>query len=101
MPEIPEIDVADARTLHASGSATFLDIRDPQTHAQGAIEGAVHLDSQEAFDSFVAETPKDQKVVVYCYHGNSSRMVTSILQEAGFTDVQSMREGFEGWATGS
>ena len=40
---------------------------------------------------------KQQKIVVYCYHGNMSRGGTAYLLGQGFADVSSMSGGFEGW----
>ena len=46
---------------------------------------------------FLQNTAKDQDVIVYCYHGNSSMGATGYFIENGFTNVASMMGGFEAW----
>ena len=40
---------------------------------------------------------KDIQIVIYCYHGNSSRKVASFLSSYGFKKVYSLIGGFESW----
>jgi rhodanese-related sulfurtransferase len=44
------------------------------------------------------ELPKDQDIVVVCRSGRRSKIGASILQEAGFTRVESMSGGLNEWA---
>jgi thiosulfate sulfurtransferase len=97
MHSIPEIDIHDANRFLADGTAAFLDIRDPESHAAGHIPGCTHIETQEDLDRFLAATAKDCTVVVYCYHGNSSRGATRYLLEQGFDNAVSMAGGFEAW----
>ena len=94
--DIPEIDPATAAAKLAAGTALFLDVRDGGSFAASHVPGAVH-GSDAMIEDFVADTPKDQTIVVYCYHGNSSRGGTAYLLEQGFQDVASMSGGFEAW----
>ena len=36
-------------------------------------------------------------IIVYCYHGNSSQDVANFLTSHGFTDVYSLKGGYEEW----
>lgn len=93
---IPEIDLNAGLAALEGGKTTFLDIRRSTDRAVGAIPGSEAL-SDANIDDFVRATPKDQPLVIYCYHGISSRGATAYLVENGFTDVKSLRGGFEGW----
>jgi thiosulfate sulfurtransferase len=77
----------------------IVDIRDPQSFAAGHITGAIPLDNNTAA-AFIANTPKDDNVVVCCYHGNSSQGAAQFLAEQGFTKVYSLDGGFEMWNRG-
>ena len=94
--EIRQIQIHDAKQKLDQKECLFVDIRDPGSFRAAHIPGAIHL-----YDGNVQELlenpAKDQNVVVYCYHGNSSLGATAFLIENGFTDVASMSGGFEAW----
>lgn len=96
MGPIPEVDIPTARDLHGDGKTLFVDIRDPMSRERGHIPESVHL-TNESFEAFLADTDRAQPVIVYCYHGNSSRMATAHLLEHGFADVKSLMGGYTGW----
>jgi thiosulfate sulfurtransferase len=77
------------------GEALFVDVRDPASHAQARIPGALPL-AQGSLERFLAATRRDQPLVVYCYHGHSSQAASDYLSEQGFT-VFSLDGGFEHW----
>lgn len=93
---IPEIDPPEARILHDAGAALFLDVRDRASHDAARITGAVTV-SDDTLHTFLAETSRDQKIVVYCYHGHASLGGAAYLLERGFSDVCSLRGGFAQW----
>ena len=97
MHDVPEIDIHAAKAALDAQSATFVDIRDPQSHATGHIPGCRHITSQEDVDALGEELKSDDPVIVYCYHGNSSKGATLFLKQKGFKNVQSMTGGFEAW----
>jgi thiosulfate sulfurtransferase len=74
----------------------IVDIRDPQSFAAGHITNATALDNNTV-QTFIANTAKNETVVVCCYHGNSSQGAAQFLFEQGFTDVYSLDGGFEMW----
>jgi len=96
MQRIPEISPADAKKQHRRGTALFLDIRDPGSYAAGHIPGALSL-SDANVRQVVGATDKAQRIIIYCYHGNSSRGATAFFLEQGFESVSSMQGGFEHW----
>lgn len=78
------------------GDALFVDVRDPASHAQARIPGAVPL-TQATLDHFLAHTDRQKPLVVYCYHGHSSQPASDFLTEKGFARVVSLDGGFEHW----
>jgi thiosulfate sulfurtransferase len=94
--EILQIQIHDAKQRLDQKASVFVDIRDPGSFRQAHIPGAIHLHDGNV-QEFVQNTDKEQSIVVYCYHGNSSLGATAFLLENGFKNVASMSGGFEGW----
>jgi thiosulfate sulfurtransferase len=94
--EIPQIQIHDAKQKLDQKACVFVDIRDPGSYQSAHIPGAIHLHDGNV-QEFLQNADKNQAVVVYCYHGNSSMGATGYLIESGFTKVASMSGGFEAW----
>lgn len=94
--EIPQIQIQDAKEKLDQKDCLFVDIRDPASYRQAHIPGAIHLHDGNV-QEFLQNTDKDNAVVVYCYHGNSSLGATAFFIENGFKNVASMSGGFEAW----
>jgi rhodanese-related sulfurtransferase len=78
--------------------ALVLDIRKPDEFAQGHVNGARHLPSDQiltAGDSF--KRWKDKPVVVYCDSGSTAAAAVRQLNAQGFTKAFTLRGGFSGW----
>ncbi|MCV6613858.1 MAG: thiosulfate sulfurtransferase GlpE [Cellvibrionaceae bacterium] len=73
-----------------------VDIRDPQSFAQGHIPGSQHL-SDRNLDQFLHSADPDAPTLVVCYHGNSSQNAAAFLAERDFTEVYSVDGGFSHW----
>ena len=95
-PEVPEISIDDAKEKLDAGETIFVDVRDGDSYQAARIDGALNL-SNDNIQEFLTNTAKDKPIVVYCYHGNSSKGATQFLLSQGYSDVQSMSGGFEGW----
>ena len=94
--QIREVEPADVVDL--IGSATFLDVREPDEYEQGALPGAVHIPRGHL--EFQVEgrlTNKDEPIVVYCAGGTRSAFAAKNLQEIGYSDVVSVIGGFNRW----
>ncbi|HEX9453450.1 MAG TPA: thiosulfate sulfurtransferase GlpE [Candidatus Binatia bacterium] len=94
--EIRQIQIHEAKQKLDEKSSLFVDVRDPGSYRQAHIPGAIHLNDGN-IQEFLQNTAKDQNVVVYCYHGNSSLGAAGYLMENGFSNVASMSGGFEAW----
>ncbi len=77
-------------------SLVIADIRDPQSFANGHIQGAFHLNN-DTLSQFMTQTDKQTPVAVVCYHGVSSQQAAQFLAEQGYSEVYSMDGGFEAW----
>lgn len=95
MSEFKRIAPEQAQILREQG-AVVVDIRDPQSYANGHISGALHLDNHNLAD-FIARANFDQPLIVACYHGNSSQSAAAYLAHQGFAEVYSLDGGFELW----
>lgn len=72
------------------------DIRDELSYQQGHIPDAAHLNEQ-SLPGFLETADRDQPLILYCYHGNTSLSAAQFFVEKEFTNVYSMDGGFEAW----
>jgi len=94
--EIVEVTPADA--AGELGASTFLDVREGDEHAQGAVPGAIHVPrGQLEFNVEGRLADKSARVVVYCAGGVRSAFAARTLGELGYADVVSMAGGFNRW----
>ena len=90
------ISIDEAKALIDKGGITIADVRDADTYLAGNIENAINI-QQESMDAFLAAADRDQPLLVYCYHGNSSQGAADYFFNQGFEDVYSMDGGYEAW----
>ena len=93
---IREVEPAEAESR--LGTATFVDVREPDEHEQGAIPNALHIPRgflESQIESKV--TNRDTPLVVYCAGGSRSAFAAKTLEELGYTDVVSLAGGFGKW----
>lgn len=95
MDAFKRINVTQAQQLCAEG-AVMVDIRDPESFANGHPRGAIHLDNQ-SLATFIAQADLDLPTIVVCYHGHSSQSAAAYLHSQDFSDLYSMDGGFEEW----
>jgi len=90
------ISIDEAKALIDKGSVTIADVRDADTYLAGNIENAINI-QQDSMYEFLAAADRDQPLLVYCYHGNSSQGAADYFFNQGFEDVYSMDGGYEAW----
>ncbi|MBB3047394.1 thiosulfate sulfurtransferase [Litorivivens lipolytica] len=95
-PAFKRISVADAQNLLNEQTCTLADIRDGQSYAMSHVPGAAHLDGNSV-EEFLKEANREQPLIIYCYHGNSSQSAAQYFAEQGFAEVYSIDGGFEVW----
>lgn len=82
--------------LDADADIALVDIRDPQSFADGHIPGSENRPAQR-LDASVFEEEWPDEVVVSCYVGKSSKRIAQVLDANLDADVASLRGGFDGW----
>lgn len=87
------IEWNEAIQLNQKEGALFLDVRTPAEVAEGAVSGALAIPLQE-LDRRFSEIPKDKKLLVYCRSGRRSEAASSMLIQAGFSEIYNIRGGF-------
>lgn len=73
----------------------ILDCRDPRSYEQGHMPGAQLI--SDAVIQRLARSSKQLPVLVYCYHGVSSRDLAEFLVKFGFTNVYNLEGGWQAW----
>lgn len=92
------IDVASARNLLKRAELAVFDARDAASYERAHI-GPARLLSEANLAARLTETPKTSPVLIYCHHGNASRVYAQIFVDFRFREVYSLDGGFAGWCT--
>jgi molybdopterin/thiamine biosynthesis adenylyltransferase/rhodanese-related sulfurtransferase len=86
------------RRLEAKEGYTFVDVREKDETKNGFIPGAVLLPRGFLEMQAEAKLPdKNAKLVVYCAGGTRSAFAAKVLQEMGYSHVESANPGFIRW----
>ncbi|SET21036.1 thiosulfate sulfurtransferase GlpE [Thalassotalea agarivorans] len=96
MTSFQHMNVAQLHERLNEESLVIVDIRDPNTFAQGRVTKSQHLTNDNLAD-FLREADLDAPTVVVCYHGNSSQQAADFLASQDFTEVYSLDGGFTQW----
>lgn len=82
--------------LEDSHNIYILDIRKKEDYIKGYIPGAVNC-WHHNICQFIPSIPKDKKIIVYCYLGQSSGQIVGVLRTAGY-NAFSLQGGWNnGW----
>jgi rhodanese-related sulfurtransferase len=97
-----KISEDDAKKLvdAKDASALFLSVRKAEDYAKGHIEGALNIPFGKGMEQQFGMLPKDKKIVVYCYTGQTAGQTVAGLRLLGF-DAVSMHSGMGTPATGT
>ena len=95
------IPIDKAKELWGSGSAVFLDAREPADYEAGHIASALNLPAlsfERHFGDIAPMLTPESQVVVYCdgTECELSHRLADSLRQLGFTNVQIL---FNGWTT--
>lgn len=74
----------------------ILDMRDQNSYEREHIEGAQRVDD-DVIKKVLRERKKDEPILIYCYHGNSSRDLASFFTGLGFSRVFNLEGGWQAW----
>ena len=97
--QIREVSVQEVKDkLNPTNGFTILDVREGDEWEQGHLDKAIFLPRgflEQKADKTLPE--KGQPIVVYCAGGTRSALAAKTLQDLGYTQVYSMRGGFNEW----
>lgn len=80
------------------GATTVVDVREASEWEQGHLPGATHISKSYIEGQIEGLAPdRDQPLVLYCAAGVRSLFAAQTLAEMGYTNVASMRGGFQSW----
>jgi sulfur-carrier protein adenylyltransferase/sulfurtransferase len=96
---VPTIDVETARRRAATEQVTFVDVREPDEVAAGAVEGALHVPLARLLtEAGRAQVPHEGLVVAYCKVGPRSERAAAALRADG-VDAVSLLGGYPAWSS--
>ena len=73
--------------IDAEQDITILSIRQPSAYAEGHIPGAINIAWGKGMQEYFGQLPKDKKVVVYCYTGQTAGQAVAGLRMLGYDAV--------------
>src|SRR3954451_18170808 len=95
--QIREVTPHDVEAL-APGDATVIDVREDSEWEQGHLPGALHISKSYVEQQIEGAVPdRDTPVVLYCAGGVRSLFAAQTLEQLGYTNVASMKGGFQAW----
>ncbi len=65
----------------------IVSIRQPSAYAEGHIEGAINIPWGKGMQEYFGQLPQDQKLVVYCYTGQTAGQAVAGLRMLGYDAV--------------
>lgn len=96
MFQYENISINQAQQILESGSCTVFDIRDDRSYEMGRLPGAQRINDQIIRRMRKTEQ-RHSPVLIYCYHGNSSKDLAQMLCDFGFSKVYSLDGGYTAW----
>ncbi len=96
MTSTPELSPREAAALLQDGDAQLVDVRTPEEHSAGRIEGDVHIEL-ESLPAQAETLDRERPVVFYCRSGARSALATDAFRAAGF-DAHNLAGGLLAWA---
>ncbi len=94
---VPAVDVKVAQSMNQQG-ALLLDVREPEEFKAVHAVNAQLIPLGQLGDRLKEiEAHKNKPVVVICRSGNRSAKAVSMLQEAGYTNVNNVSGGTNAW----
>jgi rhodanese-related sulfurtransferase len=91
-----DIQPTELHDLCGEPELLILDFRDPASFAQGHLDGAQPV-SDALLKQLMKSRQRERPVLVYCYHGNTSRDLCQFIAGFGYTRVYNLVAGWQGW----
>ncbi|MHB8660878.1 MAG: rhodanese-like domain-containing protein [Minisyncoccota bacterium] len=95
-----EITVTDAaKRINEDNGIRILDVRTPDEHARGHIEGSSNLDFYNGnFKSEIEKLDHSKAYIVYCASGGRSGKTVRMMDKLSFNACYNLIGGFSEWA---
>lgn len=102
---VHEVSPEEVLAIIESGEWMILDVREPDEYAEGHLPHAINIPrgflevraDLEHYKRDERMQDRNQRILCYCGGGHRSALAARVLQEMGFQDAVSMREGWTGW----
>lgn len=76
--------------------ALIIDVRSSQEYREGHINRAINIPEYEISENIVKRVKnKNERIVLYCSHGERSKKAYKKLKKMGYSKVYSLYEGLE------
>lgn len=83
--------------MRAEPPPFVFDVRDMASYQKGHVDGAAHL-SEDRLPAWMKRLPKNAPVIIYCYHGNASKVFAQMFIDFRYSNVVSVDGGYEALA---
>ena len=95
---VKNLSAAELKALIDKGEEfKFIDVREKWEHDHSRIDGA-ELVPLGTFVAHSKSLAKEDKIVIYCHHGNRSFSACHYLVNNGFHNVYNLEGGIEAWS---
>jgi adenylyltransferase/sulfurtransferase len=95
---VKNLSAAELKKMMESGNGfKLIDVREKWEYDHSNIDGADLI----PLGTFVARSKNlgvDDKIIIYCHHGNRSYSACQYLVDNGFKDVYNLEGGIEAWS---
>ncbi|MGL4721879.1 MAG: rhodanese-like domain-containing protein [Desulfovibrionaceae bacterium] len=96
LPE--DITIQEAALKILDPEYMVVDVRTAKELESGHLQGAINIDiKQSDFAEQIDKLPRDKKYIIYCVSGKRSAVATNTMKSMGFTSVEHMKDGINGW----
>jgi len=105
LQSVNEVSPERVLEIQKGNEYTILDVREPNEFSEGHLAGAINiprgfLEVKADLEHYKRDdrlADRTKKIVCYCGGGHRSALAAKTLQEMGFENVLSMKEGWTGW----
>ena len=91
-----DLQVEQLESFLQQPNAIVIDIRDIRSYKAGHLPGAKYIDGS-TMSNLIQQRKNQPSVLVYCYHGMSSRDMAGIISGFGFRNVSHLTGGWQAW----
>lgn len=92
-----DLYVNQIESFMQQANAIVIDIRDIHSYNARHMKHAQHIDGP-TMGNLIRQRKNNPPVLVYCYHGNSSRDMAEMISRLGFSNVSHLLGGWQAWA---